>query len=89
MLGDDPMRQRQTDAVAFWFGGEEGDEDLLQLIHGNSRSGVSHFYNRGLSVVRGSNCDRSYRLIRGDRFSSVAHQVLLRQAEHSFICINL
>jgi len=31
MLGDDPVCQSEADAVAFGLGGEEGNEDLLQL----------------------------------------------------------
>ena len=34
------MREGQPDAVAFRFGGEEGDEDLLQILGRDSRAGV-------------------------------------------------
>src|SRR5688572_32201410 len=36
MLGDDPVRERQADAVAFWFGGEERSEEHTSELQSQS-----------------------------------------------------
>ena len=43
VLGDDAMRERESDAVTAGLGSEEGNEDLLQLCDGDTRACVSHF----------------------------------------------
>ena len=79
VLCDDPVGQRQADAVALRLRGEKRNKDLLQVRRRNSGAGVSNLNQRQFALMRRPHNHGSIRGFIRDRFRAVAHQVQQRK----------
>src|SRR5689334_13052842 len=85
VLGDYAMTQREPNAMTFRFGGEKGNEDLLQPVRGDAGAAVAYFDHCELTTTRAPDNDSAFGLFRWDCLASVAHQIQQRRSQHPFI----
>ena len=72
MFGDDLLHERQAETRAFFFGGEKGHEQLLELLFGHALAVVGDAQLRPAAVAPGA--DGQLAAI-GHRLPAVADEV--------------
>src|SRR5882672_10651998 len=92
MLRYHTMSERQTDAVTLWFGGEEGNEDALQIGMRNSFTVVFNLnYCRlrcELLFLPIRDLDSTFRLLIGNCFGCITQQVQHYLAQQALVRAN-
>src|ERR1051325_10584102 len=93
VIRDDAMRKCEADAVPLRFGGEEGNEDALQIRLREPAAGIADLYagplfGARLLNTRAANRDAPRSLLFVYGFGGVAQKVKERLSQHGLVGLN-